>query len=158
MRRILKAGTLAGVALLAASCAIHNPDPKTEQNFAATVNSWQGADLDSLFKVWQYPDHIQKLPNGHKVFSYRVASWEPYTPYANSTSLTNVPQNASRAPRTAVVQSNVDDPNVGCTTWFEVDPKTQEIVSVRFQGNQCSVSQNFVIAKSFSTSNKDETL
>jgi hypothetical protein len=153
MRVILKVTTVVSIVLMTACATIPKKDPQTQQNYADTIKSWQGADLDSLFKVWAYPDHIAKLPNGHKMFTYKVASWEPYRPFANTTSITNIPQNAVRAPQTVVENA----PDEGCTTWFEIDPKKQEVVSANFSG-ACSVSQSFVLARSFSTANKDETL
>jgi hypothetical protein len=154
MSKLLNGLALLGVGMLCSCASMQKTPEKTTQNYVTIVKSWRGGDLDPLFKVWGYPDHIGKLPNGHKLFTYRVASWEPYLPYANATSLTNVPMTTARAPQAI---KGYDDRG-GCTTTFEVDPKRERIVEVGFQGGNCQVSESFVMQRGYFTSDKNQTL
>lgn len=126
---------LAGIALLA-GCA-------NSQNYAAAVNSWQGAHERQLFRVWGYPNKIRRI-NGHRLLIYRSVDKGTY-PVTTTPGYTSVDTSGGH---TVVTQTGATTMGGGsydfrCTTWFEVN-RNGRIVNTSFRGNNCMATDDFL--------------
>ncbi len=126
--------------MLLASCA-------NEQNYAATVHSWQGAHERQLFNIWGYPNRIQKLDSGNKLLVYRTITKGTY-PVTSTPGYTSVTTSGGQ---TSVTQTSSTTMGGGsydfrCTTWFEVNGAGR-VVNTSFRGNDCVATDSFMHAR-----------
>ncbi|KUM03152.1 hypothetical protein KIF53_08460 [Chromobacterium subtsugae] len=132
------------LALLAAGCSMI----PTQQGYAQKVYRWQGRDVNELLAEWGAPSNSLKMPNGNTLYTYVKESTQQQpltqnTRYEPGTKLSVTDSNG----QTKVVETPgrwVSDGVSGggtihykCTTNFVVDKKTQEVLSVSFDGNDC---------------------
>ena len=126
--------TIGASALFLASCA-------TNQNYTATINSWVGANANSLYNVWGYPSRTNKWQNGHKllVYRFRDRGRYPVTTYPGSTSV--VTRNGQTDVYTSSpITTGGGTYNMYCTTWFEIN-RRNIIVRATSRGNDCAATQ-----------------
>lgn len=117
----------------------------TEQNYGIVVHSWRGGNQNELYRVWGYPDKIEKLPNGHNLLVYHQVE-RGTNPVYTTPGSTTVQTNAQGTTYINTTQSTVSGGgsyNYTCTTWFELD-KSGTIVATNFRGNNCVANQNFI--------------
>ncbi|QEL54263.1 hypothetical protein [Chromobacterium paludis] len=120
----------------------------TQQGYAQKVYRWQGRDVNELLAEWGPPSKSMKMPNGNMLYSYVKESTEQQpltqnTRYEPGTKLTVTDKDG----QSRVVETPgrwVSDGMTGggsvhyqCNTNFVVDKKTQEVLSVSFDGNNC---------------------
>jgi hypothetical protein len=116
-----------------------------QQNYAQAVNSWQGAAQNNLYRVWGYPDRIEKLPNGHNLLVYKQVERGTNPVYTNpgSTTVQTSANGQTYVNTTPATISGGGTYNYNCTTWFELD-KTGTIIGTNFRGNNCVANQSFI--------------
>lgn len=126
--------------LLLAGCA-------TTQNYLLAVRSWKGTDVNRLFVRWGYPDHTEKLPNGHILYVYKENYHGRYPVYTTP-GFTTVKTEGGRAVVTSVPSTiqGGGTYDFRCTTWFEVD-KHNRILGTSFRGNNCAATKEFLRAR-----------
>ena len=114
--------------LLLAGCA-------TTAKYEAKLNSWVGADANSLVNSWGYPKSSFDAPNGNKVYVYQNAgSITMPTTYQTTANVTSYGNTAYGNATTNVYGGQTL--NFWCKTFFEVD-STNRIVRWRWEGNRC---------------------
>lgn len=135
MKKIIRSSLVLLNLCLLTACA-------TAQNYAQTLNEWQGENIQHLMQVWGYPDAGVKLPSGNTVYMYtREQSYiTPPTP-AMTPTIINVPGSPMAATTYNGDFIGGQTVNLYCRTWFEANPKGT-IVNYRFQGNNCIASKN----------------
>lgn len=122
MKRI---SALCGVFFMFCGCA-------TTANYRNAVNSWVGADAETLVRTWGYPAKTFEAPNGNTVYeyssseSYRTSRftsyhYDPKTGYGYATTYGG------------------DTLNLYCITYFEVN-KEKKVARASFKGNSCKAS------------------
>ncbi len=116
----------------------------TVQNYQLAVNSWQGASGAKLFRVWGYPDHTERLPNGHRLYVYATRDVGQYpivtTPGYTSVYTSNGQTYVSSTPP-MITGGGIYD--FHCKTFFEVN-SANHIVNTDFRGNSCAATQQFM--------------
>ncbi|OHX14037.1 hypothetical protein [Chromobacterium sphagni] len=120
----------------------------TQEGYAQKVYRWQGRDINELLGAWGAPTKSMKMPNGNTLYTYDKESTEQQpltqnTRFEPGTKLSVTDSNG----QTRVVETPGRWVNGGvsgggsihyqCTTNFVVDKKTQEVLSVSFDGNNC---------------------
>lgn len=138
MKKIFYLIIISPLLLLLAACA-------TQQNYAMTVSSWHGQAQQQLYRVWGYPDQIEKLPTGNNLLIYRQVehgSNPVYTTPGSTTVQTN--SSGTYINSTQGYTSGGGSYYYSCTTWFELDSKGN-IVNTSFRGNNCAATKNFVM-------------
>lgn len=112
----------------------------TTANYAAAVNSWQGATVSSLFKKWGYPNRILKLPNGNRLYVYRYVNrgQTPATVFPGYTTVDSYRGETyvSSVPPTIIGGESYD---LRCVTWFEANRRNR-IIGMSFRGNNCATT------------------
>lgn len=124
--------------LLLTACA-------TQENYAAAVNSWQGADQEAVYRVWGYPNKIDTLPNGNKLLVYRDVD-KGQNPVYTTPGSTSVVTNPNGTSQVNVVSATVSGGNTyyyECNTWFELSSKGK-VLNTSFRGNNCIADKNFL--------------
>lgn len=118
------------------------------QNYSDVVHSWRGASINELMNVWGYPNRIERLPGGHRLYIYRDANRGRYPVYTTPSHSTMTTRNgrtvATHVPTTTSGGGIYD---LRCTTWFETN-RRHRIVGISFRGNDCVATKKFVELKS----------
>ncbi len=98
------------------------------QNYSDVVHSWRGAPINELLDVWGYPNRIERLPNGHRLYIYSDANKGRYPVYTTP-SYSSMTTRRGRTTTTHVptVTSGGGIYDLRCTTWFETN-RRQRIV------------------------------
>jgi hypothetical protein len=115
------------------------------ENYRLAVSSWQGGDAQTLVHVWGYPDHIQRAPDGNRLYVYRVSE-RGRNPVYTSPGMTQVrtgKQGETLVVNTPPLRSGGGTYHYVCTTWFEVSEQGT-IVNTSFRGNDCTGASAFV--------------
>lgn len=118
----------------------------TQQYYANAVHSWQGASQEQVYRVWGYPNRIQRLPNGHKLLVYKEEE-RGRNPIYSTPATTSV---QTKADGTTDVYTTAGSISGGgsyvykCTTWFELNRKGQ-VVNTSFRGNNCVATKGFML-------------
>jgi hypothetical protein len=117
----------------------------TEQNYALAVHSWRGGTENDLYRVWGYPNRVEKLPNGHNLLVYKQVERGTNPVYSNpgSTTVQTGPNGQTYVNTTPATVSGGGSYNYNCTTWFELD-NTGTIIGTNFRGNNCVANQSFI--------------
>ncbi|KIA80823.1 hypothetical protein [Chromobacterium amazonense] len=120
----------------------------TQEGYAQKVYRWQGRDANEMLSVWGPPTKTMQMPNGNTLYSYVKESTvqQPLTEntrYEPGTKVT-VTDNNGQAKVIETPGRWVSNGFSGggtyqyrCATNFVVDKKTQEVLSVSFEGNDC---------------------
>ncbi|QEL54973.1 hypothetical protein [Chromobacterium paludis] len=95
----------------------------TQQGYAQKVTAWQGRDANELLATWGAPTGQMTMPNGKLLYTYRSA-------YSQDMPM----QGSFYAPWGISGGGSV---YYSCTTNFVIDPKTHQVQSVSFDGNDC---------------------
>jgi len=140
MQQLTRFLSLGIVMSLLAACA-------TQQYYANTVTSWNGADQEQVYQTWGYPNRIQRLPNGHRVLVYHQEERgrNPVFSTPASTSVETTPGGATRVFTTGGSISGGGTYDYKCTTWFELNRKGR-VINTTFKGNNCVATKNFMLA------------
>lgn len=125
-----------GLALALSACA-------TEQYYASAAGSWQGARESRLFRVWGYPDHIERLAHGHRLLIY-VSEQRGRIPMTETPAVTAVTQSGNLTVMTAAPMRVIGGGTYvwRCKTWFEVN-RGGVIQHVAYRGNHCVADADF---------------
>lgn len=137
VKQIVQYGLVSCGVTLLVGCA-------TPQNYAAAVNSWQGAPESALKREWGHPTHVHVLGNGNELLTYRVVEHEPvsktYSPAPGFVRLS--PQNNNTVVMShPSVRMGHHEATFWCETSFEVN-KRGVIVDTRYKGNNCVTTQS----------------
>lgn len=129
--------TATGFCLLLAGCA-------TTQYYDVTVHSWDGATVKSLTSRWGYPDRIQRLPSGNRLYVYRthVKGKTPITTIPGSTYV-DTRRGHTVISQTSPVIMGGETYELNCKTFFEIG-RSGRVVNTSFRGNDCTASKGFV--------------
>jgi hypothetical protein len=139
MIKTLKVFFLVATSFLLASCA-------TQQYYAATINTWQGANQEQVYRTWGYPNKIRKLPNGNKLLIYREREQgsEPVFAIPGTTTVEQGRRGHTRVVTTQGTISGGGSYDLRCTTWFELNKKGR-VVNTSFRGNNCVATKQFMM-------------
>lgn len=106
----------------------------TEGDYRKIVDSWVGKSDKELVHRWGYPKDQIIAPDKNVVYIYHKSRLLNYTQYYY-TNYGNMGYGGyGNSNETGSTTQTI---NLNCTTWFEVDKKTQKIVNVAFKGNLC---------------------
>lgn len=119
----------------------------TQQYYSNAVHSWQGASQEQVYRVWGYPNQVQRLPNGHKVLVYHEEERgrNPIFSTPATTSVETKSDGTTRVYTTGGSISGGGSYDYRCTTWFEIDHKGR-VVNTSFRGNNCVATKDFMLA------------
>ena len=133
----IKTITLTVISLAVAACA-------TQQNYQIALNSWRGASINDLVKVWGYPAKRSKAPDGNALYIYSSHE-HGRNPVYRTGGTTTVTKNGDniQVTNTPMVTSGGGTYDYRCTTWFEVNKKNI-IVNTSFRGNNCVGTDDFL--------------
>ena len=122
----------------------------SQQYYANSVASWSGATQEQVYRVWGYPQRIQRLPNGHRVLVYREEEKgrNPIFSTPASTTVATTPHGATRVFTTSGSVSGGGTYDYKCTTWFEINHQGQ-VVNTHLSGNNCLATKNFMLAHTY---------
>ncbi len=112
----------------------------TESQYARNMATWNDHYADELVGKWGPPTRNMILPNGNALYVYDVA--DQYTTAAVQFNGSSTVQDNSYGRQYYVNQTpGITVPGQTivnwCSTFFEID-QDQKIVSVRYQGNNCT--------------------
>ena len=115
----------------------------TQQYYANAVHSWQGASQEEVYRVWGYPNRVQRLPNGHKVLVYHEEERGRNPIYATpaTTSVETKANGATKVYATGGSIAGDGSYDYRCTTWLEINHKGR-VVNTSFRGNNCVATKN----------------
>ena len=116
----------------------------TAANYATAVNSWHGANMNTLYHQWGYPNKTKRLANGHQLLTYH-ASHRVQTPTTITNSST---ETASGHHQHTTIVSTGTTNVYRCTTWFETK-KNGVIVNTSFRGNDCTATDHFLTSHGY---------
>ena len=137
MKNLRRKCVLAALVSLLCACA-------TSQNYQIALQSWRGATLDQLVKVWGYPNKRSKAPNGNALYIYHIESKGRNPVYrTGGTTIVSKHGDDIRVTTTPTIYSGGGSYDYSCTTWFEVNKKNI-IVNTATRGNNCVASEDFV--------------
>lgn len=100
----------------------------TEADYRKIVDSWMGKSSQELVHQWGYPKNQVVAPDKNNVYIYYRSRFLNYTQYY----YTNYGGYGNNE-----TGSTTQTIKLECTTWFEIDKKTQKIKKVAFKGNLC---------------------
>ena len=137
MKRILGLVSSLVLTALLVACA-------STQNYDMAVRSWQGANEKQLNHIWGYPNHVRKMPSGHRLLIYRVVNRGRYPVYS-APGYTSVETSGGTTRVTSVptTEGGGGSYDYRCTTWFEVNGK-KRVVNTSFRGNGCVATDSFL--------------
>jgi hypothetical protein len=98
----------------------------SSENYAMAVNSWHGANVNTLINAWGFPSQVLQLANGNQLYVYQLE-------VSDSQKIIKMP---------AVFSSNTFY-QLKCTTWFEVDRRGR-VVDANFRGSNCITSNSSI--------------
>ncbi len=106
----------------------------TEADYRKVVDSWVGKRSQELVNRWGYPKSEVVAPDKNKVYVYHKSRLLNYTQYyyTNYGSM-----GYGEYGNSSETGSTTQTIRLDCTTWFEIDRKTQKIKGVAFKGNLC---------------------
>ncbi|MEZ2414830.1 hypothetical protein ACA086_07680 [Muriicola sp. E247] len=113
MKTLIKTIQILGIGILLSSCV-------TSKNYANRINTWRGADVNTLINSWGPPSDIYEMPNGSKMYTYL---------YVNN-SLVTTRQNPFADETYQMATQNY------CQTSFTAN-ENDVIVSTTFKGTSC---------------------
>ena len=113
------------VALLLTGCA-------TGAKYSAIMDTWVGQSAEHLIDRWGYPANMFDAPNGFKVYSYQSGS--SYTMPTQTNSTYNAYGNTIYGNSYTTGGQTL---NFYCNTFFEINPATNRVEKIRWQGNNC---------------------
>ena len=116
----------------------------TSQNYAKAVNSWRGVSVNKLTSVWGYPNRIDNLSSGRKLYIYNSIRRGNY-PTQVSPGYTSVNTTGGQTYVTSVptTYSGGGSYDYRCKTWFEIGGG--KVVNTSFRGNNCLGSDAFAV-------------
>jgi hypothetical protein len=131
-----------GFTLLLAGC-------DTANYYTPTVQSWRGANINTLTKRWGRPDIIMPGPNNTTLYGYKSTSYHVYQEKASPSIGVN---NQGAHPVVVNLPTEASSgrgyhPPLKCTTYFIVD-RSGSVIGSQSQGNGCYRSAN--AARNFS--------
>jgi hypothetical protein len=110
----------------------------SSENYAMAVNSWHGANVNTLINAWGFPSQVLQLANGNQLYVYQLEDGRhDALPEQKSVSDS---QKIIKMP--AVFSSNTFY-QLKCTTWFEVDRRGR-VVDANFRGSNCITSNSSI--------------
>ena len=119
----------------------------TQEGYAQKAYYWQGRDVNQLLAEWGAPQKTLKMPNGNMLYTYskEFTQREPlrenrvYEPGAkvtyNENGQTKTIETPGRWVNTGMIGGG--STHYSCTTNFVVNPKSQLVETVSFDGNNC---------------------
>lgn len=114
------------------------------ENYTSTVQSWIGANANQLYRVWGYPNKIQRWQNGNKlaIYRYHNKGRYPKTTYPGATNV--VSRNGiTEVYTTPAFTTGGGTYSLNCQTWFEINRKNI-IVNASNRGNDCAATASYM--------------
>lgn len=112
-RSCVPAILLSAMILLLSACA-------TTRNYERYLDNWVGKDAGGIVQKWGEPDRINTFADGRKCYEYRFSDRH---------------FDAERAP--AGRGRTGPGANVGCITYFFIDPQSNRVLSWKWEGHDC---------------------
>lgn len=133
------------LAVILLLCGCTNSAVVEQERYKQLCQTWMGHDQNELLRAWGYPQQVNDMPNGNKVYTYirsanrrtPVVTFPGQTTYSHQYSVIgNQIYGTTRQNQGVGMTVGGDVVTYYCRTSFEVDTNGR-IVFWRFDGNSC---------------------